>query len=404
MKTNAQRLTLIAVALLATSVPSQGQSVPAQTAVDSLNAFRVMNGIPPLHQIDSNLSRGCVLHSRYMRTAKNYKPGPNFAPHMEIAGEPGATSLGATAAESSNLHGGTNTEYPRRVWQQPGRHIWQDAPLHEAGLLTPDATTAWYGDHAGRACMGVGGFRQREHPEPFYAAMANGRTNVPTETYVYSEWPYNPATRVGLPLGTKIGPVIYLFETARGSLRSVTLVGPEGEKATRLDKEGSGSHRMVFIPKPLRAHSIYTLTAHWQHADSPSLAVQTVTFTTGKGPLPQIRTGVQDPDIRLVSLRKTGARSATFHIDPGNAIGQRARIQYRFQQCDAFWRCETTSRHRTMSIKLRPGRNSIRLALPPAPRRVGGRALMIEAALYVPSFMRDTYRHWKYGGAIYRRY
>lgn len=323
---------VLAVAAVLAGAPVALAALDAPAAVARLNAVRAANGIPGNLTVDPELSRGCVLHTIYMRTGSNYRQGPDFAPHRELPGEPNASELGNRAAGVSQLFHGYDAAARERAFRtDPTEIFWNDAPLHMRGLLNPWATTAWWGGDGSYGCMGVSGGLDSlprfpgEQPPPgaaFYSFPGDGVSGVPVATVVRGEWPFNPATKVGLPIGTLMGPTVYLFSRDLASLVDATVTGPAGPVPVRVERNGA----FVFFPSPLKPLATYVVRAAWDvdafGDGNVTRTEQSFTFATGANA--RLDDEVWDPGI-TVRARRVG-RVVTFRISAGKALGQRVTV------------------------------------------------------------------------------
>jgi hypothetical protein len=120
----------------------------------SVNRYRAMAGLAPL-TADPELSRGDVLHSRYLATnygslGRDLRLGANA--HTEDSGKPEFTAEGAAAAAVSDVDW---------MWDPLGHRDtswaiddWMEAPFHRMQILNPRLRKAGYGtDCQGAACF-----------------------------------------------------------------------------------------------------------------------------------------------------------------------------------------------------------------------------------------------------------
>jgi hypothetical protein len=184
-------------------------------AVALLSTQRTTNGIPGHLAVDRLLSRGCANHIAYLRAnpSEFYRDPHGENPHL-----PGYTTLGASTASMSELSSGVYWSAEGNIWDAGtfGPYPGTYAPLHELGLLRPQATEAWYADwqdpsaSIGYSCMGVSGmrtFRSRR----FFSYPGNGRAGVSPGVLADIELPVNPAQLVGLPRNQPTGPNILVW-------------------------------------------------------------------------------------------------------------------------------------------------------------------------------------------------
>ena len=352
----------VAVAVFASPAAAMYRSVvltpvprtTTEQAIRYLNEQRAENGIPAALTDDRTLSRGCWLHTN------RYKEKPGQYPHEEIKGQPGYTSLGNDAAASSDL-GGTPGDWASSV------NPWLDAPLHEAVLFGPAATTAWYGETeskwgSGQDCMGVGGgSRTLQYspgaPPTFLSLPGNGATDVvPSEQA--GEQPFTPGAAVGIPAGTTTGPNILLWAVAadpndemvssRASVEAATLTGPTGEVPVRIVTPDTpappspagwpqrttvgGSADYVIPVKPLMPSAEYTLTATWIGSSTePALGSTSTTQIIHFGTVSAQQAAVIASGGYQCSTCPHGYLRFVTHahkitVSVGPAVGQRVRI------------------------------------------------------------------------------
>ncbi len=269
------------------------QAVTAPEAITYLDQQREANGIPGNLVEEPHLSEGCEQYTNM------YVPKAGQYPHTELPEQPGFTQAGLEAASRSDLS-------PENETWSTAVNPWVGAPLHLSALFSPSVTSAWYGEHHGRAnpaggenaCMGTSGERGFAGPT-FFSLPGNGSTNVPFAE-MSGEEPYTPAEAVGLPSDTKTGPTIILWpEGTAASLSSATLVTSSGAPTairvatpqTPSPAQPSGFPDVATIGgysngassvipvQPLAGSTSYVLTAIWQPPTGPPLT-QTIRFTT----------------------------------------------------------------------------------------------------------------------------
>jgi len=367
----------ISAAALAVSVWAAAPALAAAPgsaaeAIATLNAQRVANGIPGGLVEDPAKSKGCALHNAYL--AAGGKVDPDH-PHKEDPGDPRYTAQGDDAARTSNL-GFMGVLRPSQLWRDD-LNPWINAPLHAAGLMWPWAQTTWYDASHSQACMGVGGTATIE-PGSFYSFPGPGKTGVPTEERVLPEWPYNPYTKVGIPMNATAGPYLVVWGGV-GGVRSASVRGPGGPVEARVFEN------FVFVVKPLRPHTVYTVSVEWPLLDGmPS--TQAFSFTTGTGP----RDHFLDPAIRLTHVRRSG-RDLRFTITTSNAVGFPGYYEIDFADRRGMWPTGlhakrvklTLRRSQTITFRLSPqavarGFANVSVTLP---QRLGPRIPVREAVV-----------------------
>jgi hypothetical protein len=269
------------------------QAVAAPEAIAYLDQQREANGIPGGLVEEPHLSEGCEQYTNM------YEPKAGQYPHTELPEQPGFTQAGLEAASSSDLS-------PENEMWSSTVNPWVGAPLHLSALFSPFVTSAWYGEHHGRAnpaggqsaCMGTGGERAFAGPT-FFSLPGNGSAAVPFAE-MSDEEPYTPAEAVGLPSNTTTGPTFILWpEGTAASLSSVTLVTSSGTPVTirvatpqtpspaqppgfpdvATIGEYSRGASFVIPVQPLAGSTSYVLTAIWQPPTGSPLT-QTIRFTT----------------------------------------------------------------------------------------------------------------------------
>jgi hypothetical protein len=270
--------------------------VDAARALRLFNAQRAAFGLPGDLVEDPAMSSGCLSH------ATLYQPLPDEFPHQETATQPGYTPQGALAASSSSLAGRPNSKYNVGGDWTRTTYPWLGASLHEATLMNPAATTAWYGGTRSAACMGTSGTRQFPGPT-FVAYPGQGAKGVPT-AIVARESPFPPQVAVGMKEGVRVGQAIVLWPVQTDStLQSARVTDEKGRVLkTRLllptspipavdshpgfPQSGpmsqlTGPVSYVVPTVKYRPGTTYTLTADW--VDSAGVARrQSTTFTTGR--------------------------------------------------------------------------------------------------------------------------
>jgi hypothetical protein len=277
------------VTLRGTTLDLGGDNLPAlpllspEQAVQALNDQRTANGIPGGLAINAELSRGCIQHSTI------YVQAPGQYPHMELPSQPGYTTLGDQAAGASDLGGGD--------WG-PTFNGWSGAALHEAALMDPQATSAWYGAGPRGSCMGTGGDGTRPLTS-FYSYPGPNASEVPYATNT-GELPYSPQQAVGLRSGFYGGPALILWPSdasfslnaasltaAGGSTVAVGIVGPRTPAPTAAagfpQGDTFGGTASYVVPKAkLAPATSYRLQATWLNADGSAGTPQSVAFRTSR--------------------------------------------------------------------------------------------------------------------------
>lgn len=264
----------------------------APQAIALLNQQRAANGIPGDLVEEPRLSAGCL------SWATVYRPAKGQYPHEELSSQPGYTAEGNEAAGSSDLSGEPGSKFTVGALWGPLFNPWSGAALHEATLMDPAATTAWYGASLGAACMGASGALPLTTPA-FYSVPGPGAANVPIAENT-GELPFSPQEAVGLGDEPYLAPAIPLWaeDMLGAKLQSASLVTSAGATAptslvtpeTPTPEAPSGfpsvgtfggytSGASFVVPRvKFKASTSYVLTATWQTA--AGTATQTVPFTT----------------------------------------------------------------------------------------------------------------------------
>ncbi len=324
--------------------------VTAPQAITLLNQQRAANGIPGDLVEEPHLSAGCLSWATVYREAKGQYP------HEELPSQPGYTTEGNEAASSSDLDGEPGSRFTVGALWGPLFNPWSGAALHEASLMDPAITTAWYGASLGAACMGTSGARPFT-AAAFYSVPGPGAANVPIAENT-GEVPFPPQEAVGLGDEPYLAPAIPLWAedmpgaklqaatlaTTTGVTVPTSLVTPETaapESPAGFPSVGTfGGYTAASFVVPrvkFKANTSYVLTATWQ--TSVGTATQTVSFKTAATDLngqiaayervaekPAAQTGVPTGTIiptlhgHRLSIRASGI-----------AIGQTIRI--RIERC-----------------------------------------------------------------------
>ena len=261
-----RRISLLVALAAVLAAPAAGaQAVPAQRAIELLNAQREANGIPGGIVENPDWSEGCARHDDYL--ARNPERW-NSNPHDEDPADAGYTPEGQEAARNSVLSQGNG--YADSADQNP----WEDAPIHLMQLLAPALSVTGYADTPG-ACMWTWPGYQRPGPDPpvLYTYPGDGAT-------IYSsmrsnEAPFSPGDFVGLSQSDATGPHLYVLAhgadqyAVRGRITAAALSGPDGPVDVRtVDNHTSGPRGdlgsylpaggIVIPVRPLAAGSEYT--------------------------------------------------------------------------------------------------------------------------------------------------
>jgi hypothetical protein len=162
----------------------------APEAIAALNRQRTENGIPGDLVEEPRLSTGCL------SWATSYHDAAGQYPHEEIPGQPGYTPEGSEAAGESDLAGEPSGHGTIGTTWGPQFNPWSGAALHEAALMDPFATSAWYGASQPAACMGPTGSRAFSAPA-FYSFPGPGAKGVPLAVKT-GELPFSPQQATGL--------------------------------------------------------------------------------------------------------------------------------------------------------------------------------------------------------------
>jgi hypothetical protein len=176
-----------ALLLLAGAPARAASDMEPERAVQSLNEWRALVGVPPVIH-DPLMSAGCRAHAEY------YRLNPDTFGHYEEASRPGYSAAGQEAAASSVLAYGGGKRGP---------YTWEPTAYHRASLLNPRlATSGFWAEHE-LACMNavdIDIYRTTptltSYPYPY-----DGQTDVGTE-FPCLEDP-NPCDN--LPRGTDPG-------------------------------------------------------------------------------------------------------------------------------------------------------------------------------------------------------
>jgi hypothetical protein len=267
----------LAVALLALTLAGAAPAradVSGPDIVAFLNAQRAAQGIPAGIVEDPALSDGCAKHD-------NYGALNHTLVHDETMGNPGYTTEGKQAAQTSVLYSGGG---PWSATKNP----FETAPIHLHQLLAPRIDRMGAAETQGYGCATTLASRNRPAPpaDITYTYPGAGATGWTTAQTAF-EGPYTPGERVGIPAGTETGPYLYVsfdgpdltpIDTATAT--AATLTGPAGPvDVAVVDNTTSGLTNylptgMELIPRaPLAPGTTYTSTV-----------AATVTTQGGGGP------------------------------------------------------------------------------------------------------------------------
>ena len=198
--------------------------VGAAKALRLLAAQREATGLPSDLVENAALTGGCLNH------VTMYQPYPGEFPHEEDPAQPGYTPVGALAASMSSLSGRPNGNYNVGGDWTRTTNPWYGASLHEASLMSPEATTAWYGGARSAVCMGTSGTRSFSGPT-FFAYPGEDAKGVPT-SIVAEENPFTVQQAVGMKNRARVGQAIILWQLRTASLlQSATIRRREGQAA-----------------------------------------------------------------------------------------------------------------------------------------------------------------------------
>jgi hypothetical protein len=356
--------------------------VDAAKAMALFNAQRAAFGLPGDLVEDPAMSAACLNHVTL------YHPLPDEFPHGETPGQPGYTPEGALAATRSSLTGRPNGKYNVGGEWTRSTYPWLGASFHEASLMDPAATTAWYGGSRSAACMGTAGKRQFPGPT-FVAYPGQGAKGVPT-SIVARENPFPPQVAVGMKEGVRVGQAIVLWPVQTDStLQSAQVTDEKGRMLrTRLLLPSSPIPDVDFHPGypqsgtislltgpvayvvptvKYRRNTTYTLTANW--VDSAGVTrQQTTSFTTGRTSAGKPLERAQRRFVRrlpLAALRATvSGRRLTIRAI-GAVRGERVRV---FTTRCTSRACSRTYTAWSKRVVLRSPRTTIRIP----PIRAGG--------------------------------
>ena len=219
--------------MLAQPIGAIALTAPEGTA--RINAWRAENGIPAVAE-NTLWSSRCALHNAYMLRNQ-------VLAHEEDPSRPGYTSAGNEAGQSAILTDG----FPLRG-SDPSLVFWGNdrpfatAPLHLADLMNPRAASFGYAEATSganaRLCITTTTDVTRSAPptDTTWSVPGDGVTGV-VAGEVADEYPFVPEQFVGVPIGTRTGPHLYVY--AQGPtvddvrVRGAKLTGSTGERELR---------------------------------------------------------------------------------------------------------------------------------------------------------------------------
>jgi hypothetical protein len=215
-----------------------------------LNAYRALNNALPVAE-DAHLSYADSLHVQYME--KN-----GLITHVEVAGRPGYTKLGAQAGLNSDLTMG---------FADPVR-TWAGAPFHALSELSRIGTRAGYAAGGGFAALWVDPTTSLLKPTgPAYQYPANGKTTS-LLAYTGNESPDPIATcpqawrdRISRSQGVGL-PIIFGNQNSVTKPTASLSTGGKSLQVCLVSASILGWVREEFIIPllPLQAHHTYTVT------------------------------------------------------------------------------------------------------------------------------------------------
>lgn len=273
------------VAVTASSKTSVQQSARASSTagaiLSAINYERQMAGLDPLKE-DADLSRSCQLHARYMA-------GNDILSHVEQSGNAFFTEEGAWAGSRSVL--------ARNSAGFTG-NPWRDAPFHEFQAFHPWLRTTGVGVAGNYACMVTLGTRDAANPADIKLQTIPGAGQFSPPAQIARESPFVPGDEVGLPMGTKTGPHIYVYALGPDRVEKVTVqaatitASDDGSQVPLRWVDGSSPRSgryldggAILIPeRPLKENTTYTVrveAATVGASGSRLLISRTSSFITG---------------------------------------------------------------------------------------------------------------------------
>jgi len=356
-------LSTCAVLLLVAAPAGAASDMEPERAVQSLNEWRALVGVPPvLH--DPLQSSNCRAHAEY------YRLNPDEIDHSEEASRPGYSAAGHEGAASSVLSFGGGKQGP---------YTWEGTAYHRAALLDPRLVTSGFWAEHELACMGAVDIDSSRttptltaHPYPY-----DGQTNVGTE-FPCHEIP-NPCDN--LPPGTDPGYLItVLFSGPWGSgglgpQVAAASLAPDGGAPVPLTIEDKDSGRhggalrggLLLIPHHHLEEGIWytaAVSGSYQAIGDYEKQSETMTpfslswrFHTQVVPPP-----FSNPDLNVTMLRGK-ARISSRNPNPVSLTMQRGR-----------------SKRQTKTLELRPaGRGTFARVIPARIRSVHWRVCARQA-------------------------
>ncbi len=355
---------LICIAAVLSALAPAADAATAQQTIATLNAQRAANGIPAGITENSAWSHDCMAHDQYMQ-----ENGGTLT-HVEIPGHPGYSASGAFAGANAVLAQGT-------TWD--AGNPYEYAPLHLDQLLAPALQTVGTADFGGFSCTTTfpGWTRSAPPSLQIYTYPGPGAAIYPSE--VANEAPFTPGSLVGLKLGTRTGPNLFVFVAAPNqsptdnpaTLSQATLTGPSGTVAvatadgnTRIPGGPSSgcpsgtlacyiaSGGFIIPVKPLQGAATYhahvvvgfagTETAHdWTFKTRGMSADSSLTVT---GHTLRFRSSSPAP-IRVTFTRANGDHAPPIKLHPG----QRYRLRLAAGSWQACGRQRATGRYASFS-------------------------------------------------------
>jgi uncharacterized protein YkwD len=303
----------------------------AKKALDKVNGFRKLAGLAPV-VLDTELSRGCQAHARYLALNDGHPATVGLKAHHEDMTLPGASEAGDKAGAASDISIGE----PSPLLSVD---TWMATLYHRVPILEPNLKSVGFGCTRVRRQRWVvvlnvhtGRDNRLPRPQPVFYPAAD-QTGVPLHFPIFGEEP-NPIPedstgRAGYPVtaffphDTPLKSASAIFTDNAGKevpLWFSSLETPANPKFAK-----NQGNTVCMIPKePLRPNTTYRILLRgqrngtgWQNAWQ---------FTTGNGGLTPTQAAAQSHE-RLNVYRKTAGLPAVT-LDAALSKGCQDHAQY----------------------------------------------------------------------------
>ncbi len=265
--------------------PDYIYSDEALLAVNRLNSFRLLAGLPPLN-LDPAATEAAQHHVTYTALNSGDLSAFTRGPHIEILGKPGFTGetpYDRMVAAGYAWPGGSEIMH---YWGDPIKSVdgWMATIYHRMLALDPKATEVGYASGYGSTCVDVMDFgfgpENGSMPPPPYplAYPADGQTGIPLAwdgNETPSPIPSNASRPVGYPFTLQgIGGALHVEAIEIKSMNGA----PIALHPNPMDCPAYNCYALIPV-SPLKANTTYRITARGRVGEASFN--RTWTFTTG---------------------------------------------------------------------------------------------------------------------------